>query len=114
MSTYFLTSVDDDYKIKGSRDPLALQTVWQNTARLLIPHLTSVSGNLKDFQTLALGLYCKRKYKMSEDIFANFWLRWEQLLAYTRYKYSRNNEVERDTILGNNKISNEWNNTLRL
>lgn len=84
---YFLTDLDPDYTVKGSRDPLGLQVIWQGSGRLLIPHLSTVSNNIPDFQILAFAYACKKKFNISEQEFGAFFLRFEQLMAYARYQF---------------------------
>lgn len=84
MSNLFLTALDPDYRIKGSRDPLGFQSIWQQTGKMVIPHLSTVSSFLQDFQTLALAWHISRTYNLSDTDFARFFQRWEQLMAYVR------------------------------
>lgn len=103
MNSYFLTAFDPDYNIKSSRDPLGFQTIWQKTGRFIIPHISTVSSHLHDFQTLAFGLQCKTVLNMNEKDFPDFWLRLEQLMAYTRKKMGDK------SILGIDRINKRWN-----
>ncbi len=57
---YFITEQDPNYSIKGSRDPLGFQVVWQAAGRKLIPNLSTVSGSIKDFQILCLAYAIQR------------------------------------------------------
>ena len=83
---YFITEQDPNYTIKGSRDPLGFQVVWQAAGRKLIPFLSTVSGNIKDFQILCLAYALKKELKIEDKQFEPFFLRFEQMMAYTRYK----------------------------
>ncbi|MBK9480375.1 MAG: hypothetical protein IPN99_16305 [Bacteroidetes bacterium] len=83
---YFLTKQDPNYSIKGSRDPLGFQVVWQAAGRKLIPFLSTVSGSIKDFQILCLAYALKKELKIEDKQFESFFLRFEQMMAYTRYK----------------------------
>ncbi len=83
---FFLTEQDPNYTIKGSRDPLGLQVIWQNAGRKIIPHLSTVSNNVMDFQILSLAYALKKKYNMTEPEFEDFFIPFEQLFAYTRHK----------------------------
>ncbi len=85
-SYFFLTEQDPDYTIKGSRDPLGLQVIWQNAGRKIIPHLSTVSNNVLDFQILSLAYALKIKYNMTDPEFEDFFIPFEQLFAYTRHK----------------------------
>ena len=81
---YFFTKEDPDYQVKGSRDPLALQVLWQQQGKKLIPYLSTVSSNIYDFHILYLAHYF---YEREPDAkFVNFFLRFEQLMAYSRYQ----------------------------
>jgi hypothetical protein len=83
QSFYFFTKEDPDYQVKGSRDPLALQVLWQQQGKKLLPYLSTVSSNAHDFQILCLAYYF---YEREPDAqFINFFLRFEQLMAYARY-----------------------------
>jgi hypothetical protein len=83
---YFITNQDPNYSIKGSRDPLGFQVVWQAAGRKLIPFLSTVSGSIKDFQILCLAYALKKELKIEDKQFEPFFLRFEQMMAYTRYK----------------------------
>lgn len=83
---YFITEQDPNYTIKGSRDPLGFQVVWQAAGRKLIPFLSTVSGSIKDFQILCLAYALKKELKIEDKQFEPFFLRFEQMMAYTRYK----------------------------
>ena len=65
---YFFTAQDNDFILKGARDPLGFQIIWQNTARQLIPYLNTVCGNLRDWQILCLGHALYASSCLSEDI----------------------------------------------
>jgi hypothetical protein len=104
MDTYFLTASDPDYHIKGSRDPLGFQAIWQKTGRLVIPHLSTISVHLRDFQTLAFAKQFQKEYNINEVDFPAFWLRFEQLMAYSRKK------MEDTKILGIREVNEKWNN----
>jgi hypothetical protein len=83
---YFITSQDPNYTVKGSRDPLGLQVIWQEAGRWLIPNLSTVSSNIKDFQVLCIAYALKKVLNISDEGFEDFFIRFEQLMAYTRYK----------------------------
>ena len=83
---YFITEQDPNYSIKGSRDPLGFQLVWQAAGRKLIPHLSTVSNNIKDFQILSLSYALKKRLSIEDKQFESFFLRFEQMMAYTRFK----------------------------
>ena len=81
-SQFYFTKEDPDYSIKGSRDPLAFQVLWQHQGKKLIPYLSTVSNNLHDFQILCLAYYLYGKEP--DNSFARFFLRFEQLMGYVR------------------------------
>lgn len=83
---YYLTEIDPNYTIKGSRDPLGFQVIWQTAGRKLIPHLSSVSTNINDFQILCLAYALKKELKIDNKDFEPFFIRFEQMMAYTRFK----------------------------
>jgi hypothetical protein len=82
---YFITDKDDNYTVKGSRDPLGFQVIWQEAGRLLIPNISTVSNRIKDFQILSLAFAIKDELNMDDKEFDSFFIRFEQLMAYTRY-----------------------------
>ena len=82
---YFITEQDPNYTIKGSRDPLGFQVLWSEAGRRLIPYLSTVSASVKDFQILCLGFALQKELQIADRDFEPFFLRFEQLMAYTRY-----------------------------
>ena len=82
---FFITKQDPNYTVKGSRDPLGFQVIWQAAGRQLIPHLSTVSGNIKDFQILSTAHFYKNEFEMEDSVFDAFFILFEQLMAYTRY-----------------------------
>ncbi len=79
----FFTALDNDFILKGARDPLGFQVIWQHTARQLIPYLNTVCGNLRDWQILCYGHLLHSQSGTGEDI-VPFFIRLEQLMAHTR------------------------------
>ena len=55
--TPFLTDLDPQAAIKGSRDPLGVQTVWARLGRQVVGNLTTVTTSVRDFTTTILGYY---------------------------------------------------------
>lgn len=109
FAQFYFTKEDPDYSIKGSRDPLAFQVLWQHQARKLIPYLSTVSGNLHDFQILCLAYYFYGKEP--DNSFVRFFLRFEQLMGYARFNPSDSNsgfngvtEI-RDKLRKSNRVS---------
>lgn len=83
---FYFTKEDPDYSIKGSRDPLGFQVLWQHQGRKLIPYLSTVSQNLQDFQILCLAYHLYGKEP--DNNFVRFFLRFEQLMGYVRFNPS--------------------------
>ena len=82
-SQFYFTEKDPDYNIKGSRDPLGFQVLWQHQGKKLISFLSTASSNIHDFQILCLAYFI---YGQEPDIqFGKFFIRFEQLMAYARY-----------------------------
>ena len=91
---YFLTELDPNVDVKGSRDPLGFQPIWTALGRRLVAHLTTVTTSLRGFSVLLLGLeFAERalEAKSGSDHDARekgrlaCFLRFEQLAAYARY-----------------------------
>jgi len=57
LTVPFLTGIDPEAAVKGSRDPLGLQTIWIRLGGLVVGNLTTVSTSVRDFTTLILGYY---------------------------------------------------------
>jgi hypothetical protein len=89
QSTPFLTQIDPREKVKGSRDPLGFQPLWAGLGRYVVQNLTTVTTSLREFTTLLLGYYFTEEIieNGSHDLaeFSNFFLKFEQLAAYSRY-----------------------------
>jgi len=83
LTVPFLTDLDPQAAIKGSRDPLGLQTIWARLGRHVVGNLTTVSTSARDFTTLVLGYYFAERIAGGDGDLAVF-LRWEQLAAYAR------------------------------
>jgi hypothetical protein len=54
LTVPFLTDLDTQAAIKGSRDPLGLQTIWTRLGRHVVDNVTTVSTSVRDFTTLVL------------------------------------------------------------
>jgi hypothetical protein len=88
----FLTEIDPQAEIKGSRDPLGIQPIWTRLGRRIIGNLTTVTSSVRDFTTTILGYYFAERVaheKNADSDLAAFselavFLRWEQLAAYAR------------------------------
>lgn len=87
----FLTDLDERAAIKGSRDPLGIQSIWTRFGRHVIHNLTTVSSSVRDFTTLILGYYLVERVAEAgarDSDLATF-LRWEQLAAYARHEVNK-------------------------
>lgn len=82
---FFFTEQDPNFRIKGSRDPLGFQPIWQSLGRNVIKHLSTVSGNLKDFQVLSYAWFLFGK-RDSKD-FLSFFYKFEQACGFARGLY---------------------------
>lgn len=130
-ATPFLTDLDTRAAVKGSRDPLGIQSIWTRLGRHVVGNLTTVSSTVRDYTTLLLGYWFA--HQLSEELgpgseLATF-LKWEQLVGYARAKVNDDfafrgtgrvqaNLAESNTvrlsaersrqILGNQKIYGLW------
>src|SRR5438034_5778495 len=86
VSTPFLTDLDKRADIKGSRDPLGVQSIWTRLGRRVVGNLTTVSTSVRDFTVTMLGYYFAERAAEggSADSDLGVFLRWEQLAAYAR------------------------------
>src|ERR1051325_11575973 len=86
MSAPFLTEIDPQAAIKGSRDPLGIQPIWTRLGRQVVGNLTTVSTSVRDFTTTILGYYFAERVASEEtrDGDLAVFLRWEQLASYAR------------------------------
>jgi hypothetical protein len=82
----FLTDIDPQAAIKGSRDPLGIQPIWTRLGRRVVGNLTTVTSSVRDFTTTILGYYFAERVAHEEngDSDLAVFLRWEQLAAYAR------------------------------
>ncbi|WP_341220694.1 hypothetical protein [Polaribacter atrinae] len=85
---FFLTEQDPNYRIKGSRDPLGFQPIWQSLGRTVVKYLSTVSVNLKDFQILSYAWYFYQD-KDPKD-FLKFFTKFEQAFGFARGLYLKN------------------------
>jgi len=82
---FFLTEQDPNYRIKGSRDPLGFQPIWQSLGRTVVKYLSTVSNNLKDFQVLSYAWYFYEDRNPKE--FLKFFIKFEQAFGFARGIY---------------------------
>ena len=57
----FLTSIDPRAAIKGSRDPLGIQSIWTRMGRRVVGNLTTITTSTRDFTTTLLGYWLAEK-----------------------------------------------------
>ncbi len=86
IASPFLTDIDPQAAIKGSRDPLGIQPIWTRLGRHVVGNLTTVSSSVRDFTTTILGYYFAERVANEEggDSDLAVFLRWEQLASYAR------------------------------
>ena len=86
LTAPFLTDLDPQAAIKGSRDPLGIQPIWTRLGRRVVGNLTTVSASVRDFTTTILGYYFAERVANEEDGGSDVgvFIRWEQLAAYAR------------------------------
>ena len=87
----FLTELDARAEVKGSRDPLGIQSVWVRFGRHVVSNLTTVSNSLRDFTTLIVGYWLVEEASAKSGALSEvaMFLRWEQLAAYARLQLNR-------------------------
>jgi hypothetical protein len=85
---FFITEPDVNFRIKGSRDPLGFQSIWQKLGRRIIKNLSTVSVNIRDFQVMSFAWYFWRE--RPENGFMPFFYKFEQASAYAREIYFEN------------------------
>lgn len=108
---FFLTDIDPRAAVKGSRDPLGFQPIWTRFGREIVGNLTTVTGSLRNFTVLMLGLHFAeraiRDGKADESQRADLFLKFEQLAAYSRY--AKLGDEVADGILGVRRIRRRFN-----
>ena len=91
FSSPFLTDIDPQAAVKGSRDPLGIQTIWSHLGRHVVGNLTTVTTSVRDFTSLVLGYYFVERVAdlggTDEDLAV--FLKWEQLAAHVRYRINQ-------------------------
>lgn len=85
---YFITEPDINFRIKGSRDPLGFQSIWQKLGRKVIRDLSTVSGSIRDFQLMSFAWYFWGD--RPDKNFMAFFYKFEQACAYTQELYFAN------------------------
>jgi hypothetical protein len=93
LTTPFLTDLDSRAAVRGSRDPLGIQTIWTRFGRHVVGNLTTVTTSVRDFTILLLGYYFAERLAEagSDETTLHAFLKWEQLASYARA------EINKDT-----------------
>jgi len=88
----FLTDLDSRATVKGSRDPLGIQSIWTRFGRHVVGNLSTVSNSVRDFTISILGYHFAEQVaeKVGPGKDLETFLKWEQLAGYARA--SVNNE----------------------
>ena len=82
---FFYTDQDPNFRIKGSRDPLGFQPLWQSLGRTVIKYLSTVSINIKDFQILSYAWFFYGDRDPKD--FLKFFYKFEQAYGFARGEY---------------------------
>lgn len=82
----FLTDLDSRAAIKGSRDPLGIQSIWTRFGRHVVGNLSTVSNSVRDFTILILGYHFAEQVAETAGPGSELetFLKWEQLASYAR------------------------------
>lgn len=88
MSVPFLTDLDPNFAVTGSRDPLGTQAIWGAVGRELVGNLTLASNDVAGFRTLLIG-YGLAGSETSLERRKDIFLRWEQAAAACRVAADR-------------------------
>ncbi len=85
----FLTDLDSRAAIKGSRDPLATQSIWVPLGRKIVGNLSTVSTSVRDFTVLMLGFWLIERAveQGADEPEVSLFLKWEQLAGYVRVEH---------------------------
>lgn len=84
-----LSVLDDRLRPKGSRDPLAIESIWSAVGRKLVGNLTTVTSRAEHFMVALLACRHAHEGKSSslDEVQARY-VRAEQLAAYLRLEAS--------------------------
>ncbi len=86
----FLTDLDERAQVKGSRDPLGLVPIWAKLGRAVVGNLTTVTGSVRGFTTLLIGLeladMLREELRGEAPGLLPTFLKFEQIAAYARLK----------------------------
>src|SRR5436309_12166449 len=88
ISAPFLTDLDSRAALKGSRDPLGIQSIWTRFGRHVVGNLSTVSNSVRDFTITILGYHFAEQVAETAGPGTELetFLKWEQLAAYARYQ----------------------------
>jgi len=103
---YFISEIDPNYRIKGSRDPLGFQSIWSAAGHKAIKHLSTVSVNIKDFMVLSYSLFFYGKRDSRQ--FLNFFYKFEQACAFARNIHNGENGFNGIEFVIKNKDKNQF------
>jgi hypothetical protein len=86
-----IPDLDERAAIKGSRDPLGIQSIWTRLGRHVVHNLTTVSSSVRDFTTLLLGYWLVERVTEAgvREAELSTFLKWEQLAAYARAEINK-------------------------
>ena len=103
---FFITEPDINFRIKGSRDPLGFQPIWQKLGRKVIKDLSTVSGNIRDFQVMSFAWYFWED--RPDKYFMAFFYKFEQACAYTRELYFANSSYNGKNFVSKRSIDSRF------
>ena len=85
----FFTDEDPNARIKGSRDPLGITTIWSAFGRHVVANLTASSTSARSFTIVLLARWLAERLiergEVPREEALNVFLRMEQVGAYVRY-----------------------------
>lgn len=88
LSRPFLTRLDPNKRLRGSRDPLGFTPLWTMLGRKVVFNVSTVSTSLRGFTTLLIARFlCDRAVeegRIQPDTYTDAFLKIEQLIAYCR------------------------------
>ncbi len=112
MPLPFLTALDPQARVAGSRDPLGVQPIWGHLGRELVSNLTTVATSVRGFTTLMLGLhYASRLVDEAghdEAQRIRYFLKFEQMVAWSRYAWQDETGDTVEGIRGIRRVRRTW------
>lgn len=104
MTPFFLTELDSNARIKGSRDPLGFMSIWTRFGREVVGNLTTVTLSVRSFTTLLIGLdlidELIERGDAKEQERLDLFLKFEQLAAYSRVALRKDDSEARSQLEG--------------